>query len=155
MEEVMDFGMGEKPLAETTLGDLHKMIKDSFDLKVKIDELESLVDVEKTALEKIKFRMSAVLAEHNMKYFKTEFGAITRKAEFSVKVPKLQADREAFFAYLRERELFDQMIAVNSKTLNSYVKEQRDAAIAEGILEFSIPGIEPGIEIYRISMTKK
>jgi hypothetical protein len=150
----MDFGQDEKKIEETKLKDLQVMIKTAFDLQTEVKRIEDQASEKQEELDKLKFKMNSILGEHNMSYFKSEFGSITRKAEFSVKVPKLQADREAFFAYLREKELFDQMITVNSKTLNSYVKEQRDAALDEGVVDFSIPGIEPGIEIYRISMRK-
>lgn len=151
----MDWGQEEKELGATTIKDLHLMIKQAFELKVKIDEIEALAEEQKTHLEKLKHKMSAVLGENNMTHFKSEYGAITRKAEYSVKIPKLEEQRNAFFEYLKKNGLFDQMITVNSRTLNSHVKEEREAALAKGIIDFSIPGIEPGVEIYRISMTKK
>jgi hypothetical protein len=72
----------------------------------------------------------------------------------SAKTPKTPEDREKFFDYLREQGVYEDMITVNSNTLNSYVKTEEALATERGELDFSIPGI--AIDYYKqLSVRKK
>jgi hypothetical protein len=61
----------------------------------------------------------------------------------SVRIPKSLEDKERFFNYLRDLSLYDEMISVNSATLNSFYKTMSEEAEKDGVLEFQMPGIEP------------
>ena len=72
----------------------------------------------------------------------------------SAKTPKTPEDREKFFSYLRDQGVYEDLITVNSQTLNSYVKSEEALATERGELDFSIPGI--AIEYYKqLSERKK
>lgn len=72
----------------------------------------------------------------------------------SAKTPKTPEDREKFFSYLRDQGVYEDLITVNSQTLNSYVKSEEALATERGELDFSIPGI--AIDYYKqLSVRKK
>lgn len=60
----------------------------------------------------------------------------------SVKIPRTLEDKEKLFNFLREKGLFEQMVSVNSQTLNSLYKSLAEEALQQGNLDFKIPGVE-------------
>lgn len=76
--------------------------------------------------------------------YQSPAGTFWYRYESSFKVPKETEDREKFFAHLKEKDVFDSMITVNSKTLNSWAKKEEEIAEEAGELDFNIPGIEKG-----------
>lgn len=72
----------------------------------------------------------------------------------SVKVPKTLEDKLALFEYLRSLGLFDEMVSMNSMTLNSFYKTMSEEALAKGILEFRMPGVEAPTSYKQLKMRK-
>lgn len=60
----------------------------------------------------------------------------------SVKIPRTLEDKEKLFNFLREKGLFEQIVSVNSQTLNSLYKSLAEEALQQGNLDFKIPGVE-------------
>ena len=83
------------------------------------------------------------------------FGTYFRKSNFSVKVPKSEVEREAFFGYLKERGIFENMVTVNSMTLNAWFKQEMEAAVEKGDVDFKIPGIEEPKAFFTLQFRKE
>jgi hypothetical protein len=63
----------------------------------------------------------------------------------SVKTPKtLEAKRE-LFKFLESIGLFEEMVSVNSQTLNSFYRSMAEKAAGEGNLDFKLPGVDEPI----------
>jgi hypothetical protein len=71
------------------------------------------------------------------KDYSSPSGKIYVSHKSSVKVPQ-GLEREAFFEYLKDRGIFENMITVNSATLNSWYKEET-SNLETGVL--LIPGL--------------
>jgi hypothetical protein len=83
----------------------------------------------------------AYLTECRKTNWKVEgIGQVSIRNNFTVKNPKTPDDKKAFFDYLKERGLFEDLATVNHQTLNAFYKSER--AQAEGDATFNIPGIE-------------
>ncbi len=67
--------------------------------------------------------------------------AVFRNTRSSVATPKTEAERLAFFGYLKKIGEFDNLITVNSQTLNSWYKAELQAAEQRGDIEFDVPGL--------------
>ena len=80
-----------------------------------------------------------------------EFTALVQEKK-SVRVPKEPEARDAFFDYLKAIGAFDDMITVNSRSLNAWYKEQEANSEA---LEFRVPGIEPPTVYTEVSLRKR
>lgn len=96
----------------------------------------------------------ALLKEANLPNFRGPDGLISVVHRTSVKVPKEPTDRERFFQYLRERNLFDSMITVNSQTLNAFYKQELELAKERGESDFALPGISGETIVETISFRK-
>jgi hypothetical protein len=69
-------------------------------------------------------------------------------------MPATDEAKQAFFNYLRERGLFEKYATVHSQSLNAFYFAEKDAALAEGNLEFEIPGITKETEFEALGFTK-
>jgi hypothetical protein len=58
------------------------------------------------------------------------------------RVPKDLESKKMFFAYLENKGVFDELISVNSNTLNSWAQAEIDAAEEAGNFDFQLPGLE-------------
>jgi len=89
--------------------------------------------------------MGKMLLELGQDSFRTPLGTMVLTKRKSFKVPQGEESRNAFFAKLREMDVFDSMITVNSNTLNSFLKAEWEAAEARGedMVTYRFEGIEP------------
>lgn len=72
----------------------------------------------------------------------------------SVRIPKDEESKSAFFEWLKTQGLFDSMISVNSQTLNSLYRAKSEEALKEGILDFRIPGIDESTKYKQLGMRR-
>lgn len=131
-------------------------VKELIELCTRAREQEAVVDDIKEALkpeaDKLKALEDEILKRLELlemdKFPLKGHGTFFLKSNFSVKVPKVDDDRAAFFAYLKEQGIFDSMITVNSATLNAWYKQEMDAITERAAKgedvdpDFKIPGIE-------------
>lgn len=110
--------------------------------------------VEEERLEELEATMVATLRELDMTSFKSKSGQFIISHRMSVKLPATPEDRQKFFDYLKGRELFDNMISVNSQTLNRFYKDEFAEAKERGDFDFEIPGIGPATVVETLSVKK-
>lgn len=116
--------------------------------------IHSVADEELTQMENEAMRM---LQSVGKKSYKGEQGTITRVVKWRVNLPKTPEARDAFFAYLKEKGLFENLITVNSQQLNSFYMQEWDQVKENDPMEalnFRIPGIEEPKEHETISFRK-
>lgn len=89
--------------------------------------------------------MGKMLLELGQDNFRTPFGTMVLTKRTSFKVPSTEESRDLFFNKLKELDLFDSMITVNSNTMNSFLKAEYANAEAAGedMVTYKFPGIEP------------
>jgi len=83
---------------------------------------------------------------HDYNFFTSE--------ESSVKTPKTLEEKLALFEFLKENGIFNEIVSVNSQSLNSLYKSFAEEALKKGILEFSMPGIQPPTTYKQLKMRK-
>lgn len=72
----------------------------------------------------------------------------------SVKMPQDEANRALFLHWLNTHGMAN-LLVVNSQTLNSLYNREQESALAKGIVDFRIPGID-GVKTYTtLSVRKK
>jgi len=98
----------------------------------------------KITAEKEKFQelMGYLMDLLEIKSYKSKSGTITKSDQPNYRLPQDDSSRNAFFAYLKERGVYDSMITVNANTLKSYIKAEVELAEAEGNIGFIPAGIE-------------
>jgi hypothetical protein len=121
--------------------DAVKRLRDLRESLAKLEEQAKPLNEEKDALQA---KLTLMLREINEKSFKCEFGTVTRVTKHTVTLPDGE-NKQAFFNYLKERGVFEEMATIHHSKLNSYFNEQREIAIESGdvdaALNFSLPGI--------------
>lgn len=85
-------------------------------------------------------------------------GTVYRQKNFSVKVPKDPQSKQLLFSWIASKkgqDVLDNMISVNSMTLNSFYKSELEAAKEEGNVDFKVPGIEVPEVYWSLGMKAK
>lgn len=127
---------------DVTLSDLNalgneiKNIRDDINKhKIAMADLQEFLDQkENEFIQKLK--------DNGMeKYFIPDVGTAYVSTRFTYKVPKTPEEREAFFSYLKQKGVYNDMVTVHSQTLNSWAKAEIDAAITNGASDFKVPGL--------------
>lgn len=83
----------------------------------------------------------------------TKNGKLTVAQKTSVTLPQGE-NKEKFFEYLKEKGIFEDMVHVNSRTLQSFYKQEVEAHLADGDVAWEMPGIEEPITFETMRMTK-
>lgn len=141
--------------SELTISELEELCKKCFAKKREIEELEEQIKSLNQEFEDIKNVLLLHLTELEKSSYDSAIGKVTVKNIFTVANPKTPEARKAFFDYLKIKGIFEDMISVHSKTLNSFYKEEMRIAQEEGQLSFSIPGLDEPFYKQTLSLTKK
>lgn len=119
--------------------------------KMKRDTADKYHEYEETLLEL--HRYCSVLDKKE--YASEKVGKFSFKYEEGYSLGADDVNREKFFNYLKERDMFDTLITVNSQSLNSFVKDEVAAKEDEGDFEFVPPGVIRRDPRLKFSLTKK
>ena len=136
----------------TTLHQMEAMTEHAFSLKQTYEEAKKFMEEVHAKYKDQQLKIIAALEELQLTSYKSKFGNISYRYVSTFKTPKTPEQREAFFSFLQEKGIFDQMITVNSRTLNSWAKQEELAN--PDVLDFRIPGLEKSDPEPVISMTK-
>jgi hypothetical protein len=128
-------------MEKITVEELQKKIDSCFELKELHDEKKKEAakvwgDYTTTYLEVI-----SMMEQLDLDKFSTKKGTFSFKYDESFKTPKTPEDRKAFFDFLKDKGVYDEMVTVNSRTLNSWAKQEVAAAEDEGDFDYQIPGL--------------
>lgn len=140
---------------ETTVKQLRELIEESFLLRKNYDILKKESDKAWGKFQEVSSKAAFMLADMEIDKLQTPSGTFSYGYEESYRTPKTPEQKAAFYAYLKEKGLFDDMISVNSRSLNSFAKAEEAAALQEGIFDFQIPGLEKGKAVLKPIMRKK
>lgn len=139
---------------EITVAELEDAIAECFRLKGIHSDKKDEASAAWTAYEEKQNRVRGMLESLKKTSYKAKAGTFSFSLQDSYKTPKSLEQKEAFFAYLKERGIFDEMITVNSRSLNSYASSEIEAQYDVGNFDFTIPGLEKGEPTYKCSLTK-
>lgn len=138
-----------------TFAELEKICKQFADKKAEIEVLETQVKSLKAEQEDLQQIISTHLDSLEKSSYDSAVGKVVAKDIFTVSSPKTPEAREKFFAYLKEKGVFDDLISINSKTLNAFYKAEKKIADENQQLEFNIPGLDEPYYKRTISLTRK
>ena len=128
-------------MEKITVEELQKKIELCFDLKTEHEDKKK--DAAKVWADYVDAytQVIGMMEELELDKFSTKKGTFSFKYDESFKTPKTPEDREAFFSFLKEKGVYDEMITVNSRTLNSWAKQEVEAAENDGNFDLEIPGL--------------
>lgn len=140
LDELRTSSTDEQTVSTTTLSELNEL---AMLIAVLRDDEKRAKDAAKditAQLEAKENRMVEILLENGMQNYRAPAGLCSLSFRTSVRQPQGDA-RNQFYEWLKKENRFEDMISVNSQTLNSYYKEQFELAKERGDSDFSIPGL--------------
>jgi len=150
----------ETPAPKVEVAELQALMQACVDQQEVVDAAEKVFENEKARLSELKFKLTKMLGSCGMRTFTFGDKVCTIAKTVTLKNPQGDA-KLAFFEELKKRGQFDDLISVNSKTLNAWYKKEFGVSIddqGEIVYENGVPEV-PGLEFPTITeqlrITKK
>ncbi len=139
---------------DVTVKELEAMCDEGHGLNIEISKLEDQISTLKEKKNECMAKVRQYLEYYGKSNYASALGSVEIRDEISFKIPQTEEDKRLFFEYLKEIKAYDAMISVNSRTLNSFCKEQNEIAKEEN-KELKIPGIGKPEEYKKIYLRSK
>lgn len=134
--------------------DLNALIEQGYQLKKLIEEQENTAKRLREDLLKMQNQILEKMKELNLTSMKHRDCTVIKTSRFTVKNPSTAEEKKAFFDYLQQKNIFEDMVSVNSMRLNAWYKEEIEAAIQSGNFGFKVPGLAEPTAFETISFRK-
>lgn len=125
-----------------TLEEFEKLLDQAYTLKLEAEEIGE----QKKRKEEHLMELNRVILAEFERLDKSSYIArrcqVIRVSKPTVTTPKEPEKRDAFFKYLKDRNLFEDLVSVNHNTLNAFYKAEFEAAVESGNIDFKIPGLD-------------
>lgn len=136
-----DWFCEEQEMDETTAKQFEDLVDSLFTLKSEIEAEDQRLKERKQELELKKQKVRAFLQEYGKQKHIGRLGSVSSGQRLSVKVPQDPEAKEAFFKYLKEKGIFEDLVSVHSRTLQTFYKGEMEAALEDGDIDYAMPGI--------------
>jgi len=128
----------EKDIDNISLKELEDLCGNYADLRELKDEKKAeLKEIENNLL-RAQEEILSVFEKFGKQKYDSSSGLISTSERLSVRMPQGQ-DKEDFFNYLKEQNLFEDMATIHSRTLTSFYKAEMEASTNP--VDFKMPGI--------------
>lgn len=144
----------EEDLTRVSVKELQGQIELSFSLRKEYERMKKDSDKAYAQFQAASNRAANMLETLGLEKFHTPSGTFTYSYQETYRVPKSPEQRQAFFNYLKDKGVYDEMVSVNSQTLNSFAKTEEKNALDEGNFDFQIPGIDKSAPTIKPIMRK-
>lgn len=138
---------------EITVEQFEKICDDISRLRAEIAAKKAEVSKLQDDLDQVEKQAMAMLEASDKTKYVSEAGTIYTAVYESVAVPKGDS-KQAFFDYLKQQGIYEEVVTVNSQWLNGWYRKEKEAAIEKGDILFTIPGIENTTSTVRLSFRK-
>lgn len=115
---------------------------------------ESLDDAQKR-VDEAERELIHILSEAEMERFDADSCTVSRQERTSWRVPKEPAAKRAFFDWLKDKGVFEDLVTVQSQTLNALCREEERLALDRGEVMFRVPGLEEPTVYETLSVRKR
>jgi len=130
--------------------DIAELVKLRTEHALKEREAKDIKAVFNEKQEKLKSKLEAL----EMDSYKGKAGSFSFRMKEGFRVPKDMEAKKQFFSFLQEKGVFDELVSVNSQTLNSWAQAEIESALDAGNFDFQIPGLEKSSPIPKYSLTQ-
>jgi DNA repair ATPase RecN len=111
-------------------------------IRARIKDLEEQQSELNKQLQPITAELVEIMEAMDLTRFEGSMGKINMLTIDYVSNPQTEEDKAAFYNYLKNEGLFEDMVSVHHQRLNSYYKSKLEEAIEKGE-QLNIPGLEP------------
>ena len=132
-----------------TITELEERALEITKLRADRDEKKIIYNRANEEVDAKELEFMAKMEESEIASYRSKVGIFSLVGRTSVKFPQDLAEREAFATWARGQGIYEQLFTVNSMTLNSLYKKEKELAEEKGELFFRLPGIsDPTISSY-------
>ena len=128
-----------------TVADLDALIIKYFDTiqgeKKKAEDALTAVNI---SIQGMESRLVSALKALNRRDYKHPRGTVRIDNQWRVNLPANDLDKSLLFDWLKKKGIYDRMATINSTSLNSLWRQEREAAIKEdpaAAVTFNLPGL--------------
>ena len=139
---------------ELTVQELEEKQKEVFEQRKTYEAAKKQSNEEHATLKKLEAAHVERLETLGKNSYRADSGLFSFRYTEAWKLGATLEERKEFFDYLKERELFDSMISINSRTLNTYAKKEAEVAESNGELDFQLPGLYKSDPVATVSLRK-
>jgi hypothetical protein len=130
-----------------TVDELEAMTSSIAEKRQEVAELSRQKTAKQDELDLMEERMMLLLEQSGKHDYHGEAGTFYISSRETVKVPKDLDSKRELFDYLRAKGIFEELVSVNSQTLNAFYKAEKKAAEENGNWGFTLPGVgEPTVD---------
>jgi len=126
---------------EVTIKDLDVLLYDCMATKELHKEMKEKAGAIWHSYEEQYSKIIAILENEDRDSYRSDDVSFSYKIVEGYKVPKDSESRELFFQYLKDREVYENLVTVNSRSLNSFAQQESELQEQQGNYDFQIPGI--------------
>lgn len=106
-------------------------------------------------IDELEMKILNIMKENALPNFKGAFGTISIKNNKTVAQPEDMSAKIKLFDYLKSQGIFEEMVAVNSRTLSSWANKEIEAREKQGVFGWVPPGLKAPNEYQSLSVRKK
>ena len=125
------------PDAKVSIEAFELLIGEAYQLKKEKKAAEDAAEKIGEELKAKQIKIEAIMEQLGKEVYKSDSGTVAYKTSLSVATPKLEDDKEKFFAWLKAEGLFYEYASVDSRKLNTLIN-----SLSQGNPDFTVPGIE-------------
>lgn len=103
----------------------------------------------------LKAQVLNILEAADLRTFVSDECRVTAIDKLSVRVPKTEEEKRAFFGWCEEQGIFWELVSVNSNSLNAFYRAEAELAAARGVHELRIPGLDAPNEYRELRVQKR
>ena len=127
-----------------TVEQFDKAIDELYALRIVVEEKKALHTAAEKEYDRKENEIMELLKASGRTNFASKAGKVTLTSRASYKTPKLREDKEKLFEWMKKEygeDLFWAYVGINSQSLNSFCKTEREKFLEEG-KEFKPEGLD-------------
>ena len=119
------------------------------------DAINEELKIASEKISELEMKILNIMKENALPNFKGSFGTISIKNNKTIAQPEDMHSKIQLFDYLRSQGIFEEMVAVNSRTLSSWANKEIEAREKQGVFGWVPPGLKAPNEYQSLSVRKK
>lgn len=145
----------ETPVEETTIQGLKALCEQLIKAREEKEEAAKAAKAVQEKVDELEMKILNIMKENALPNFKGEFGTISIRNVKSVSQPESLEEKLKLFEYLKSKNIFEEMVSVNSRTLNSWANQEIEEREKAGVFGWVPPGLKAPETYSALSVRKK
>lgn len=146
------YGTNDEPM--NAPADLQAITKQAAELKDRLSDLQIATKQAQDKYNAITQEILRTLDLMELDSIRAHGFLFYKETKTSVTTPKTVEQKRELFKFLQDSGMFDEMVSVNSQTLNSLYKSLADQAAKNGVLDFKLPGVDEPTIYYNLKLRR-